>query len=309
LELIDRYRGALMGLAVGDALGVPLEFRIPGSFKPVTEMIGGGAFRLRPGQWTDDTSMALCLAESLIVKKGFDPVDQLERYVHWWKDGHMSSTGDCFDIGNGTKMALMTFERERLPYSGSMNPKHGGNGSVMRLAPVPMLYALKPEDAIERSGESSRTTHGSPGCIDGCRYLGAIIVGALNGTSKEDLLSERFCPVPDYWERKPLMNEIDRVARGSFKHSDPPFIQATGYVVKTLEAALWAFNRTDNFRDGCLMAVNLGDDADTVGAVYGQIAGAFYGLGGIPESWRDLIHQKEMILGFADKLYDHSRTI
>lgn len=309
MELIDRYRGALMGLAVGDALGVPLEFRIPGSFKPVTEMIGGGAFRLRPGQWTDDTSMALCLAESLIVKKGFDPVDQLERYVHWWKDGHMSSTGDCFDIGNGTKMALMTFERERLPYSGSMNPKHGGNGSVMRLAPVPMLYALKPEDAIERSGESSRTTHGSPGCIDGCRYLGAIIVGALNGTSKEDLLSERFCPVPDYWERKPLMNEIDRVARGSFKHSDPPFIQATGYVVKTLEAALWAFNRTDNFRDGCLMAVNLGDDADTVGAVYGQIAGAFYGLGGIPESWRDLIHQKEMILGFADKLYDHSRTI
>jgi ADP-ribosyl-[dinitrogen reductase] hydrolase len=180
---------------------------------------------------------------------------------------------------------------------------------VMRLAPVPLFYAKRPEEAIGRSGESSRTTHGSPACIDGCRYLGALIVGALNGASKEELLSERYGPVPEYWEKKPLMNEIDRVARGSFKHADPPFIQATGYVVKTLEAALWAFNRTDNFRDGCLMAVNLGDDADTVGAVYGQIAGAFYGLGNIPESWRERIHKKEMIIGFADRLLELSRSI
>ena len=309
MELIDRYRGALMGLATGDAVGVSLEFRMPGSFKPISDMVGGGTYRLAPGQWTDDTSMALCLAESLVEKNGFDPVDQLERYLRWWKEGHLSSTGECFDIGNTTRMALMQYERERTPYCGSINPRQAGNGSIMRLAPVPLFFARNPREAVERSGESSRTTHGTVACIDCCRYLGALIVGALEERSKEELPSERFCPVPGFWSERPLMGELDAVAAGSFKYAEPPTIQATGHVVKTLEAALWAFHRTDTYKDGCLKAVNLGDDADTVGAVYGQLAGAFYGERGIPESWRSLIHRKEMILGFADRLHELSRSI
>jgi len=183
-ERMDRYRGCLMGLAVGDAVGTTLEFRPPGSFDPIDDMVGGGPFGLAPGQWTDDTSMALCLAESLIERQGFDPVDQLERYVRWYREGYLSSTGDCFDIGNTVADALIRFERTHEPYCGSTDPYSAGNGSVMRLAPVSLFYAGNSVEAIEKSGESSRTTHGAATTVDGCRYLGALLMGAVNGASK-----------------------------------------------------------------------------------------------------------------------------
>ena len=112
---LDRYRGSILGLAVGDALGAPVEFKRPGSFEPVTDMSSGGAFSLRPGQWTDDTSLALCLSESLVETNGFDLIDQLDRYVRWYREGHLSSTGECFDIGNTTKMALTRYEATKDP--------------------------------------------------------------------------------------------------------------------------------------------------------------------------------------------------
>jgi ADP-ribosyl-[dinitrogen reductase] hydrolase len=270
MKTVDRYRGALLGLACGDALGTTLEFKPLGTFKPITGIIGGGPFRLKPGEWTDDTSMALCLAESLIERRGFDPVDQIRRYLRWYREGHLSSTGRCFDIGNTTRNALMRFERTGEPYSGSTDPRSAGNGSIMRLAPVPLFFAGNPEEAIEMSGESSRTTHGAPTAIDPCRYLGALLVGALNGASKEDLLSKRYSPLPGYWDEHPLVPDIDGIARGSFKRRNPPEIRGTGYVVQSLEAALWAFYHGKSFEEGCLMAVNLGDDAVTTGAVYGQ---------------------------------------
>jgi ADP-ribosylglycohydrolase len=295
-----------MGLAVGDALGTTLEFKAPGSFEPVTDMVGGGPFHLEPGQWTDDTSMALCLAESLIEKQGFDPVDQLQRYVHWFRKGHLSSTGQCFDIGNTIRAALVHFEKTGSPYCEVDDPYAAGNGSIMRLAPVPMFYAGNPEEAIIRSEESSRTTHGARTCGDACRYFGGLLVGALNGVDKETLLSEHYSPVPGYWEAHPLGEEIYEIASGSFKHKEPPQIIGSGYVVKSLEAALWAFHRSHSFREGALLAVNLGNDADTTGAVYGQIAGAFYGYDGIPEEWRSKIAHRDIIESFADQLHRHS---
>ena len=185
MNTIDRYRGSLLGLAAGDALGTTLEFRPPGSFQPVSDMVGGGPFRLKPGQWTDDTSMALCLAESLIDRRGFDPVDQLKRYCDWFRNGHLSSTGDCFDIGNTTRAALIRFESTGEDFCGSTSPSRAGNGSIMRLAPVPLFFAGDPQIAIEKSGESSCTTHGAVECIDACRYLGALIAGAVNGGVQE----------------------------------------------------------------------------------------------------------------------------
>ena len=137
----DRFRGCLLGLATGDALGTALEFKQPGTFTPIDDMIGSGPFGLKPGQWTDDTSMALCLATSLIETGGFDPLDQMQRYVRWFREGYMSSTGECFDIGNTTHDALSHFERFGDPFAGSTNPNAAGNGSLMRLAPVPMRYA------------------------------------------------------------------------------------------------------------------------------------------------------------------------
>jgi ADP-ribosyl-[dinitrogen reductase] hydrolase len=308
-EGMDRYRGCLMGLAVGDAVGTTLEFRAPGSFDPIDDMIGGGPFGLAPGQWTDDTSMGLCLAESLIEREGFDPVDQLERYVRWYRDGYLSSTGGCFDIGNTVRDALIRFELTHEPYCGSTDPYSAGNGSVMRLAPVPLYYAGHSVEAIEMSGESSRTTHGAAAAVDGCRYLGALLQGAVNGVSKEELLSERYSPVPGYWDVHPLVPEIDEVAAGSFKWREPPTIKGTGYVVNSLEAALWAFNHGSAFREGCLMAVNLGDDADTTGAVYGQLAGAFYGASRIPEKWLSQVALRRIVESFADQLLDMSRSL
>jgi len=303
---IDRYRGALIGLAVGDAVGTALEFRRPGTFKPITDMIGGGPFGLKPGQWTDDTSMALCLADSLVDAVEFNPKGQMARYCHWWKDGFFSCTGECFDIGGTVRAALSRFIDTHEPYCGSTSPHAAGNGSLMRLAPVPMFFAGDGAAAIERSGDSSRTTHGATTCVDACRYYGGLIVGALHGVGKDELLSPQYCPLADYWASHPLCPEIDAVAAGSFKHKNPPAIRGTGYVVEALEAALWAFHHSTNFRDGCLAAVNLGDDADTTGAIYGQLAGAYYGYSGIPESWRGKLAQREMIESFAEKLLQAS---
>jgi ADP-ribosylglycohydrolase len=295
VDLGERYRGAMIGLAAGDAVGTTVEFRAPGSFEPLTDMVGGGPFRLRPGEWTDDTSMALCLAESLVTCGAFDPVDQLERYVRWWRDGHLSSTGRCFDIGNTVRAALVRFLATREPYAGSTDPRTAGNGSIMRLAPVALAYRRDPAAAAARCGESSRTTHGAATAVDACRYLGALLVGALSGTSKDELLGGDPTPELD-------THQLRAVADGSFARKEPPAIRGSGYVVESLEAALWAFHRTDSFREGCLLAANLGDDADTTAAVYGQLAGAHYGERGIPEEWRGRLALRSTIEDFADRL-------
>lgn len=300
----ERYRGCLLGLAVGDALGTTLEFCRPGSFTPITDMVGGGPFHLKPGQWTDDTSMALCLASSLTERGGFDARDQMERYVRWRHEGYWSSTGHCFDIGNATSAALGRFQRTGDPFAGSTDPHAAGNGSLMRLAPVPLFYADDAVTAIEQAAASSRTTHATRTAVDACRYFAGLLVGAVQGATKEELLVADYCPVPGLWSKQPLHPEVAAVAAGSFKHRNPPEIRGTGYVVQSLEAALWAFHGTANFCDGCLRAVNLGDDADTTGAIYGQLAGAFYGEAALPKQWLELLALRDAIASLAENLLE-----
>src|SRR5689334_5348662 len=194
-------------------------------------MVGGGPFRLKPGEWMDDTSMALCLATSLLEKNIFDPKDQMDRYCRWWKEGYLSSNGRCFDIGNAVATALRQYQKTGDPIAGSTSPHSAGNGCIMRLAPVPMFYFQGAEEAIEKSAESSRTTHGAVACLDACRYLAALLIGALNGTDKKEILSSRYTPVPVYWDRRPLIGDIDQIACGSFRSKNPPEIQGTGYVI------------------------------------------------------------------------------
>jgi len=303
MKTAERYRGALLGLAAGDSLGTTVEFQERGTFEAVTEIVGGGVFRLEPGEWTDDTSMALCLAMSPIERCAFDPIDQLERYNRWYCEGYMSSIGRCFDIGNTVRAALVRFAASGQPYCGSTDPNSAGNGSLMRLCPVPLMWAEEPVKAIELSGDSSRTTHGARTAIDACRYFAALLVGAIRGLSKEQLLSPRYTPIPDYWAEHPLAPEIEEIASGTFKRREPPTIESTGYVVRTLEAALWAFHHSESFEHGCRLAVNLGGDADTCGAVYGQLAGAFYGETAIPERWRKVLAHRALIESLADKLH------
>lgn len=297
----NRARGALLGLAAGDALGTTLEFKPPGTFTPISEIVGGGPFNLKPGQWTDDTSMALCLADSLMRKGEFDPADQMRRYVNWWRHGYMSSIGRCFDIGNATSAALARFERTGDPFSGSTDPYSAGNGSIMRLAPVPVFYHDDLEKCVRYAAESSRTTHAATACLDACRYFGALIWLAINGADKATLLAP-YSGEARLFSNMPLVPEIDAIAHGSFKTKNPPHIRGTGYVVESLEAALWAFDRSDNFAEGARLAVNLGDDADTTGAVYGQIGGAFYGVDGIPQRWRDMLTMRDEMVNMVDAL-------
>jgi ADP-ribosylglycohydrolase len=250
--------------------------------------------------------MALCLAESLIEFRGFDPVDQLIRYTRWWREGYLSSTGECFDIGNTVRTALLTFDHERLPWCGPTEPTSAGNGALMRLAPVPLYYAADPAAAMERAGESSRTTHGAQTSIDACRYFAGLLIGATRGYAKDVLLGDHFTPAEGYWQERPLCPEIDAIAGGSFKQKQPPEIKGTGYVAQSLEAALWAFYHSTDFKDGALLAVNLGEDADTTGAVYGQIAGAHYGERAIPILWRHRLSHRYLIEAYATKLFELS---
>jgi ADP-ribosyl-[dinitrogen reductase] hydrolase len=302
ISSLDRYRGSMMGLAVGDALGAGVEFMHPGTFAPLTDLISGGPHDLNAGEWTDDTSMAIGLGESL-VECGFDPRDQLRRYLRWYREGYRSSTGTCFDIGITVRQALGRFEATGCAYCGSTDPNTAGNGSLMRLAPVPLFYARSPADALVRAAESSRTTHATAAAVDACRYFAGLIIGAVNGVGKEELLGERWSPVAGYWDAHPLAPEIDEVARGSFKRRQPPVIVGSGYVVRSLEAALWAFHTTDDFAAGCLAAANLGNDADTTAAIYGQLAGAYYGMDAIPADWHEIIAMRGLILNLADALH------
>ena len=267
---------------MGDAVGTTLEFRPPGSFEPITDMLGGGPFGLEAGRWTDDTSMALCLAESIVETGRLDPLDQMRRYVRWYREGHLSSTGRCFDIGNTVRAALERFEQTGDPIAGSTDENSAGNGSIMRLAPVPLALAGRHErgEVVAACRESSRTTHGERRCLNGCGMLGGMIHDALLGEPKLKIAHGT----------KPADYDLIGVPRG------------TGFVVDSLQAAKWAFVTTRDFRSCVLAAANLGDDADTTAAVAGQLAGAFYGASGIPAEWLERLHMRAEIEGFADVL-------
>lgn len=295
MTLLDKFRGALLGLACGDAVGSAVEFRKRGSFPLVTDMMGGGIFNLKKGQWTDDTSMALCLAHSLVESKDFDAIDQMQRYCKWKDEGYLSSTGECFDIGIATNKALLNFKKTGEPFSGDTNPAKAGNGCIMRLAPVPMFYYSNRELAIEMSGESARTTHGALECIEASQLFGAMLFQALAGASKNDILV-------NHGLASLTSEKLQLIAHGMYIDKPESEIKGTGYVAESLEAALWCFQQTDSFEEAILKATNLGDDADTTAAICGQIAGAYYGESGIPKHWLNQLHMKNQIGELAEKL-------
>jgi len=300
--LPDRFLGCLLGLACGDAVGTSVEFMPRGSFQPVTEMTGGGPFHLKPGEWTDDTSMALCLATSL-VERGYDPRDQMDRYCRWADEGYLSSTGRCFDIGNTVAGALARFKRTGEPYSGSTDPHSAGNGCLMRLAPVPMYFFPDRAAAVHYAGDSARTTHGALECIQASQLFGAMLFKALEGQSKDEVLLGPHFPASF---SPSLSVRIQGIAEGAFRERTEEEIRGSGYVVDCLEAALWCFHQTDSFKEAILKAANLGDDADTTPAVCGQLAGAYYGKAGIPIPWLEKLALRETIAGLALRLLHQS---
>jgi ADP-ribosyl-[dinitrogen reductase] hydrolase len=289
----NRKIGSLVGLAIGDAVGTTVEFEIRGNFEPVTDMIGGGPFRLNAGEWTDDTSMALCLAHSLVFRNGFDAVDQMNRYCNWYQYGYMSSTGECFDIGFTVSTALRSYLESGNPFSGAVDEYSSGNGSLMRLAPIPMFFSDL-EECIKFAGESSRTTHGSAECIDSCKLFASLLSHAYASTEKTEIFTRNTY--------KPATDKVSGISEARFLDNSYSQLTGSGYVIESLESALWCFMNSNSFEECVLMAANIGNDADTTAAIAGQIAGAFYGIENIPSHWVDKLAMKDEILEIASKL-------
>ena len=290
----DRALGAFLGLAVGDAVGTTLEFEPRDAKQRLEDMMGGGPFGLRAGAWTDDTAMALALADSLAASgSSLDCRDLMNRFVAWWRDGEYSCTGTCFDIGNATRDALARYLRTDDPLAGSTDPQSAGNGSLMRLAPVTLRFWNDRSLLADTAAEQSRTTHAAEEAVDGCRAFAELLADAIAGVPRAALLA------PRPFEGAPA---VARVVAGSWCGRPRKAIRSSGYVVHTLEAAIWSVARTGDFQSAVLLAANLADDADTVAAVTGQLAGALYGPSGIPDRWLERLAWKDRLIEAGERL-------
>jgi ADP-ribosyl-[dinitrogen reductase] hydrolase len=292
-SLRERYLGALLGLATGDALAAATQYRRPKSFPNVGDLLGGGPFDLPRGAWSDDTAMALCLAESLTDKEQFDPRDQLQRYLRWQREGYLSATGQCLGITAATARALALGQRRRQPYSGSHDPTQLDPEPLSRVASAVLFGFADAAQAIQAGGDAARVTCQAPLVVDACRLLAALVHAALRGESRAQLLR----PSPALFSARPLHREVEALPEAL---EEPA--RSNGGALDVLRLALRAFKSTDNFRDGALLAVNQGGNSDVIGAVYGQLAGAHYGINAIPPGWLAALALREKIEALADAL-------
>lgn len=306
ITLKDRYRGVLVGLAVGDAVGTTNEFTPRDKVVPINDMVGGGQFELKAGQWTDDTSMALCLADSIIANPySFNLVDQVERYIKWYRYGYNSSTGECFDIGLTTASALQYYELNEdieLLQIYNSGDETSGAGGIMRLAPIPMAY-MDSCNLLSYAIKSSTVTHASRDAKHCAMYLAALIRRFLKGDDKTAIYKSGIALTKRFKQEATLSVNFEKFIKFDFLHDTIDNIETTGYCVDCLTSALWVFHNTDSFEEGCIKLANMGDDSDTTCAVYGQIAGAYYGYRNIPTKWATGITQYNDIIERADKLY------
>lgn len=297
--MVDQYKnrawGAFLGLAVGDALGAPAEFKERDSFPVITEMQPGGYFNLPAGAWTDDTAMALCLADCLIHNSNFDASDLLRRFLRWMDNSENTSTGKCIGIGQNTIVSLGNYRRTGSVIAPFVRGRSDGNGALMRLSPIAVRYWRSPEIAQEIAIAQSRTTHYSELSEHACTILAELLSHLIAGGSWSELDVRLSTQVP--------LSDLRRILRRDYKNKTRDQISSGGYVIDTLEAALWAVETTESFEDALIAAVNLGHDADTVGAVAGQLAGARYGASTIPERWVSRVAKLEILNSVFDKLW------
>ena len=344
-SLASRIRGSFLGLAVCDALGAPAEFQVRGSFPTIDSMQPNRNFNLGPGYFTDDTSMALCLAHSFLEKgPGSTNVDQARKYLAWYRKGYQSSTGRCFDIGNLTRDALGVWKHavavnERYGANGPSphaskdkeasqsaqatidkrfnQDRYCSNGSLMRVLSAALLFAQDIPEAVQAAADSSRVTHPHPRCVLSCALYTILVAQSLQdpNVTKDSLvghISEYVSVVKDALAASaskskstsgPFLERFEPYTTlTSFHDKSAIKIRSSGYVLDSLEAALWAFFTTSSFREGALKVVNLGGDADTVGAIYGGLSGAFYGDDQIPEEWLRDMKRLDLVEKVVEKL-------
>ncbi len=300
-RLRSRFVGALVGLAVGDSLAAATQGRKPGTFTPVTDPVGGGPFELPAGAWSDDTAMALCLADSLLQCGGFNARDQIERYVRWQQEGYLSATGRCVGITSSATRALAVAQWRRQVFPGSHEPKQLDPEPLSRIAPVVMFAYSSIEEAMRLAGDAARITCQAPAVVDTCRVFAAMVHSALSDLPKDEVLA--LSRSVNDLEAQPPRPRVRALLRGRYRSKDLGQMRTGNTIVQALEAALWAFDRTISFREGALLAANLGEGSDVVTAVYGQLAGAYYGVEAIPTTWRRGLAQLDVIEDFAKDLY------
>lgn len=287
----ERIIGGILGVVAGDALGLPIQFlsRTEVRQNPVTEMRGGGAFDTPPGTWSDDGSLTLCLVKSLI-EKGYDLSDIAERFVRWFQDGYFTPFDQSFDIGYSTRVAMRRLIKGVLPLeAGPADEGNNGNGSLMRILPAALYFCHLPDtEMIERVCEISKITHGHPRSQLGCSLYALFVKDLFLGKSPEEAYINLQDKGKEVFRGTVLQSELihyRRLIEGTLPQLNEDEIESSGYVVHSLEAAIWCFLTTRSYKEALLKAVNLGLDTDTVGAITGGLAGVHYGLKGIPEEW------------------------
>jgi len=307
-DLRDRYRGLLLGLAAGDALGQATRGQRPGTFAIGDELPGGGPLGLPAGAWADKAAMAMCLAESLVACSGPDAADQIRRYRQWQQEGRWSSTGRCVGISAATTRALATAQWTGNPYAGSHDPARADAEPLARIGPAVAGSLANPPAAIEAAVSCARITHQAPVTLDAVRYFAGLLAGALSGRSKAELLAPLFSPVPGIWDSAPLKPRVRDVAAGSWRRSKPRVLVIGAHAAAgALETALWAFERGGNLQECLVIAASLGGEADSTAAIVGQLAGAHYGAAALPPGWRPVIARGEEIEALADALLEIGR--
>jgi ADP-ribosylglycohydrolase len=279
--LRGRFHGALLGLATGDAVAAATQHRRPGRFTPVGDMLGGGPFDLPRGAWTDDTAMALCLAESLLEREGFDARDQVARYRRWQQEGYLSATDQCVGITAGTARALALAQWRGHPFAGTHDPAMLDPESLSRATPITLyFFAQGATVAAEQAAQAARTTCQAPLVLGACRALAEALHAALWGRPKSAILTAARSHLPT--------------------EATPESAPAA------LAGALAAFEEHGNFRDAVLAAANRGGNSDVIAAACGAIAGAHHSLGAIPATWRDSLMKRHLLEGYADRLLAHA---
>lgn len=307
MKLEDRFTGSLVGLAVGDALGASVEFLERGSYEEIREYRSGGKLNVSLGEYTDDTAMSLCLVQSLI-EDGFDEASQLEYYAKWYKNAYMSADNRVVGVGKTVQRSIMRHMGHKDTVSKYKNTKKdAGNGSLMRITPIALFNHKNIKKALSQSALSSYTTHGLDVCADACMMYAGLIVGVLQGLGKSEVLSDKFA---DYLfslaQEYDISKDVKSILKGSYKEKSRDEIYSTGYVIYSLESALWCFYNSSTFEEGLIKAVNLGNDTDTIGAIYGQLAGAYYGYEAIPKHLREHLMRHDFIKNLALKLHEVS---
>lgn len=299
----DKPQALLLGVAVADALGVPVEFKKRGTFH-IAKMQGYGTYNQPPGTWSDDTSMTLALADSLLVADlNLEGIAQ--RFVRWRDNAEYTPHGEVFDIGNATNRAIDRLKKGVEPTkAGGNEERDNGNGSLMRVAPLVFyMFGKKPQERYEITKAVSSITHAHSWSVTACFIYLEMLYLLQKGRGKKAAYAELKRDIAGYkFLDKDALAKFDRILKGDITALEESEIRSSGFVVDTLEAAFWAFLTTKNYADAVLRAVNLGEDTDTTGAVTGAMAGLHYGLKSIPQEWLDTLVKREEIRDIAIKM-------